>query len=145
MKKTIYILTMLLFITAGAFAQGAGDKILGNWFSENKSGEILVYQSDGKYYGKLVGGNNLYETDGKTPRKDIKNSDEKLQTRTLINLVILSDFTYKNSEYTGGKIYDPQSGKTYKCNMKLAGNELNIRGYVGIPMFGRTSVWTRAQ
>lgn len=38
-----------------------------------------------------------------------------------------------------------KNGKTYSCNMTLAGNKLNVRGYVGISMIGRTSVWTKVQ
>ncbi|MGH9588053.1 MAG: DUF2147 domain-containing protein, partial [Acidobacteriaceae bacterium] len=43
-----------------------------------------------------------------------------------------------------GKLYDPKSGKTYTGSMTRDGNKLNLRGYVGIPFFGRTETWTRA-
>ena len=53
-------------------------------------------------------------------------------------------FTYKgNSEYNNGTVYDPENGKTYKCNMTLENiNTLNVRGYIGFlllaeQMFGR--------
>jgi uncharacterized protein (DUF2147 family) len=43
-----------------------------------------------------------------------------------------------------GEIYDPKSGKTYSGTITLQGeNTLDLRGYVGLPIFGRTSVWTR--
>jgi uncharacterized protein (DUF2147 family) len=58
---------------------------------------------------------------------------------------ILSGFTYEDGRWTGGEIYDPKSGKTYSCNMKLKANKLEIRGYVGLSLFGRTTTWTRYQ
>ena len=85
----------------------------------------------------------MFEADGKTSKKDLKNDDQKLRGRNLKDLVLLNNLIYENGEYTGGKIYDPKNGSTYKCYMVLDGNKLNIRGYIGISLIGRTSVWTR--
>ena len=61
-----------------------------------------------------------------------------------IGLEILRNFKFDNDdEWEGGKIYDPESGKTYSCNMSLTGNELKVRGYVGVSLLGRTETWTR--
>ena len=57
---------------------------------------------------------------------------------------MLSGFKYSDGEYSGGTIYDPQSGKTYKSYMKLDGpDKIKLRGYVGISLFGKTSYWMR--
>ncbi|WP_343671798.1 DUF2147 domain-containing protein [Chitinophaga sp.] len=143
MKSIAFLLITLLLSTHALLAQ---DKILGNWLNEEKDGRIEIYKTGNKYFGKIVWGRDLMEADGKTPRKDrtdIKNSDPKLKSRPLLGLVILTNFTYDDGEWSGGKIYDPKSGKTYSCTMKLKGDKLDIRGYVGLSMFGRTTVWTR--
>lgn len=143
MKRIAFLLITLLFSTQVLLAQ---DKILGNWLSEEKDGRIEIYKTGDKYFGKLVWGRDLMEADGKTPRKDrtdVKNSDPKLRSRPLLGLVLLTNFTYDDGEWNGGKIYDPKSGKTYSCTMKFKGDKLEIRGYVGVSMFGRTTVWTR--
>jgi uncharacterized protein (DUF2147 family) len=50
------------------------------------------------------------------------------------------------SEWNVGKLYDPKSGKEYKGRAKLEGeNKLVLRGYVLIPLFGRSETWTRAE
>ncbi|MFT3827845.1 MAG: DUF2147 domain-containing protein [Chitinophagaceae bacterium] len=144
MKRISCIAVMLLFTGISLFAQSAGDKILGVWLSEEKDGKIEVYKSGDKYFGKLIWGKNMYEKDGVTSRKDDKNSDAALKNRPLKDLVILTDMKYNgDNEYSGGKIYDPKSGKTYSCNMKLKDSKLDLRGYVGVSLFGRTSSWTR--
>jgi len=143
MKRIAFLLITLLFSTQVLLAQ---DKILGNWLNQEKDGRIEIYKTGEKYFGKLVWGRDLMEADGKTPRKDrtdTKNSDPKLRSRPLLGLVLLTNFTYGDGEWSGGKIYDPKSGKTYSCTMKLKGDKLEIRGYVGLSMFGRTTVWTR--
>jgi len=65
----------------------------------------------------------------------------------LLGLQILKNFVYdaQDKEWEDGTIYDPKNGKTYSCIMTLSGNNLNVRGYVGISMLGRTGVWTKVQ
>ena len=48
-------------------------------------------------------------------------------------------------EWSGGSILDPESGKIYRARMHLedGGKRLVVRGYVGLPMFGRSQVWVR--
>lgn len=146
MKKIRIILLLCLFIVAKTFAQTPeADKILGVWLSEDKTGKIDVYKAEGKYYGKLIWGKTMYEPDGTTSRKDVKNKDEKLRSRNLKDLIMLNDFTYHDEAWDGGQIYDPYSGKTYSCTLKLKDSKLNIRGYVGVSLFGRTSVWERVK
>jgi uncharacterized protein (DUF2147 family) len=58
--------------------------------------------------------------------------------------VLLTNFTFDDGEWEGGKIYDPKSGKTYSCVMRFKGSVLQIKGYIGITLIGRTTVWTKA-
>lgn len=143
MKNILLAFLLLAAFPARILAQQA-DAVAGTWLNEEKDAKVQIYKSGDQYFGKLVWMAHALEDDGKTPRKDSKNSDPKLRGRGLQNLVILSNFTFDDGEWTGGKIYDPKSGKTYSSKMKLSGRELNIRGYVGVSMFGRTTVWTRA-
>ncbi|WP_439697846.1 DUF2147 domain-containing protein [Mucilaginibacter sp. AW1-7] len=46
--------------------------------------------------------------------------------------MMLYDFTYHDNAWDGGQIYDPYSGKTYRCTLKLKDDKLNIRGYIGV-------------
>lgn len=53
--------------------------------------------------------------------------------------------TKKGEEWSGGEILDPNNGKTYKCLMrpKDEGKKLEVRGYIGLSLFGRTQVWQK--
>lgn len=136
---------LLLLLPALSFAQQA-DAILGNWLNEEKDAKINIFRTtSGKYAGRLVWIKNALEDDGKTPRKDSKNPDSKLRDRELQNLIILTGFSYDDGQWEDGKIYDPKSGKTYSSKMKLKNGSLEIRGYVGVSMLGRTTVWTKAE
>lgn len=144
MKRLSILLTIILFSVKLAIAQNAADKVLGIWLNEEKDAKVEIYKTGDKYFGKIVWGKDIFEPDGKTSRTDIKNSDAALRSRKLYNLVILTNFTYDDGEWSGGKIYDPKSGKTYSCVMKFNGDKLQIKGYVGVTWLGRTTIWTRS-
>lgn len=143
--RKIYLALMLsvLAIYNIAAQNVPSDKILGVWMSQEKDGKIEIYKSGNKYFGKLIWGKTMYESDGSTSKKDVKNKDEKLRGRNLKDLLMLKNFIYNDEVWEGGEIYDPYSGKTYSCTMKISDGKLNIRGYIGISLLGRTAIWER--
>lgn len=147
MKKALFLfVTLTLFFGGLTSAQNSpGDKITGVWLTEEKDGKVEIYKSGSKYNGKIIWGKDLYEANGKTLTKDTKNPDANYKNRPLLNADILTGFVYNNNEWTEGKIYDPKSGKTYSSTIKLKGNTLNLRGYIGVSMFGRTTNWERVK
>ena len=142
MKKILLIATILFTSFTTTFGQSA-DGVRGTWLNNDQDVKVEIYKSGDKYFGKITWAKEMYESDGKTFKKDRNNSDEKLRNRSIINLIILSGFSYDDGEWKGGEIYNPQNGKTYRSKMYLKGNKLEVRGYVGSPMFGKTTVWTR--
>lgn len=142
MKKLLALVVFFITSFAAIFGQHP-DIVKGIWVSDGKDAKVEIYKAGDKYFGRIVWTKNMYEADGKTLKKDIKNSNKKLQDRTILNLVVLSGLTYNNGEWSGGEIYDPKSGKTYKSRVKVKGNSLEVRGFIGAPMFGRTTTWTR--
>jgi uncharacterized protein (DUF2147 family) len=147
MKKTLLMAIVLISTTPLLFGQNITNSngILGIWLSEKKDGKVEIYKQGDKYFGKLIWGKTMFENDGTTSKKDVNNTHEKLKTRNLKDLILLSDFVFKDDVWSEGKIYDPEVGKTYSCTMKLKANVLNIRGYIGISLFGRSSEWTRVK
>ncbi|RAJ77288.1 uncharacterized protein (DUF2147 family) [Chitinophaga dinghuensis] len=141
MKQLALVVGFILASMTG-FAQTA-DAIKGVWFNPEKDGKVEIYEASGKYYGKLIWIKSPFEADGKTPRKDSKNKDSKLRDRPVLNMVILTGFRFENGKWTDGEIYDPKSGKTYNSVMTLKDCQLEIRGYVGTPLFGKTVIFTR--
>ncbi|MEO5996720.1 MAG: DUF2147 domain-containing protein, partial [Chitinophagaceae bacterium] len=107
----------------------------GLYWSPQKDAKIQIYKKDNQYYGKSIW--------VATPRKDTRNPNKSLSTREVLGIELLTDFSYSDGVYNEGKIYDPQTGKTYNCKMNLIGNVLKVRGYIGISLFGRTELFER--
>ncbi|MBT3505639.1 MAG: DUF2147 domain-containing protein [Piscirickettsiaceae bacterium] len=83
---------------------------------------------------------------GSTDNKDRKDHhNPELRERSLLNVIVLGDFKYVgNLQWQDGWVYDPNNGKTYRCKMQLIDRKtLEIRGYIGISLFGRTETWTK--
>ncbi|MCL7989482.1 DUF2147 domain-containing protein [Sphingobacterium sp. lm-10] len=132
-KFMLSCMTMLL--TIALFAQ-SNDPILGKWENSSKEGRIEIFKRGDKYFGKLY-----WIKD--SSKKDVKNPDKSKQDRKIEGLEILTNFTKKGNTYEGGEIYDPKSGKTYSCKMTPKGDKLEVRGFVGVSLLGRTEVFTR--
>jgi len=129
----------------------AADPIVGTWTTDGGKSQIAITAApDGTFRGHIVGLKEPLYTNPKegtpgTPKVDRHNPDPSLKTRPLIGLQILDGFQAAGPDrWEKGRIYDPENGKTYQCRMKLsAPNRLEVRGFIGISLIGRTTVWTR--
>jgi len=145
MKVKFFSFFIYLFCgltSLNVYAQATPDAILGIWYNEEKDAKIKVYKENGKFYGKIV----WHKTGDDISPFDEKNPDPELKKRKKVGLVILTDFEFDNGQWENGEIYDPKSGKTYSCLIKLQKDGvLNVRGYIGISLIGRTTHWTKAE
>ncbi len=71
------------------------------------------------------------------PLVDINNPDETLRTQPILGLDLLAGYAYNGKRWQG-KIYDPESGSTYSSRMKKKDGLLEMRGYIGTPLLGKT-------
>ena len=131
--RKIFALMMLVLFSVAANAQN----ILGKWKTEAGNANVEIYQQGEKVNGKIIWLEKGPDT------KDTHNPDAKLRERKLTGVNILSDLTKKGDKWEGGKIYDPKSGKTYKCSMWMEGDKLKVRGHLGI--FHDTQIWKRVK
>lgn len=144
MKKSILSFSiMLFFLSFSAIAQSADD-VLGLWLTDDGKARIEIYKENGKYSGKIVWLKEPNNPDG-SPKLDVENPDAELQKKPIIGLNLVTGFTFNDNQWEGGEIYDPENGKTYSCRMRLKSGKLEVRGYIGAPMFGRTVVWTKVK
>jgi len=132
-----------LWVVNASFAQVNPDDILGKWMTEKKEAVVQIFKTnDHKYAGKIIWLEKPLEN-GK-PVLDKKNPNPELRSRPIMGLVFIAGFEFQNEEWINGILYDAQTGNTYKAKMTLKDkNTLDLRGYIGSPMFGRTTTWTR--
>jgi len=126
MKQVMLII--LIAISFNSLAQDDPDAILGKWLKTPKNDLIIqVFKEDGEYKGII---NWAKDNNPKMP----------------INYIVLEDLTYNSSKklWTGGKIHDPNSGKTYDAEVKIATDgSLEVLGYLGFKFLGTTKYFNR--
>ena len=123
------------------------DAITGKWLTGEKNGIVLIFKYKEKYYGKLVWIKDSLNKHG-NPVKDTKNPDPEKREQNIKGLIFMFNFTYDPEEdkWKDGRVYDPESGNTYSGYLKLQSkNVMDLRGYMGISLIGRTDTWTRVE
>lgn len=136
-----HILTLILFLSFSftIFAQGSYDDITGIWYTSDKTATVQIFKYKGKYYGRAMTGPDVNKL-------DVKNPDPTKRDTKIKDIIFLRGFTYsaEKKKYVDGRTYNTQDGKTYKCWIKLKDkNHLELHGYVGISMLGKSVHWTR--
>jgi uncharacterized protein (DUF2147 family) len=151
LARTLCSLVGAVLIAAAPCLAANADDILGVWFNQEKDSQIEIFRCGDQYCGKVVWlkepdypGDSREGTPG-TPKLDHKNPDHDLRKVPIIGLRIMHGFHHDGKdEWSGGKVYDPKSGNTYRGKMTLVSpGELKLRGYIGISLFGRTDTWSR--
>ncbi len=122
----------------------ADNSPMGWWVDQSGKAGIVISACGADLCGKIEWLKVPLNTEGK-PKTDVHNGNAALQNRPLCGLSILGNFVPDgDGGWKGGWIYDPEGGKTYRSVMHVAADgTLHVRGYVGIPLLGRSEVWTR--
>ena len=156
MKKTILILLSLLFVctTYASSSLPQEEQIpVGFWKTiDDVTGQpkaiVQVFKtSNQSLFGRVL---KIYPRKGLDPNPLCVACDGTRHNQRVIGMIILENFRQNKdhlAEWGGGKILDPKNGKIYRSNMRLTdgGKKLNVRGYVGLPLFGRSQTWERTE
>lgn len=125
--------------------------IAGCWISAAGNSVIEMHVEEDVVTGRIVGMNDpvfLAEEGRGTPgqvRTDLENPAPALRTRPLAGLVILENLQRDGRRWDNGSVYDPESGKSYSVRAEVDRDGLLLlRGYIGSPLFGRTTKWSDA-
>ena len=138
MKQITSIVFLLLFQI------GFSQTIFGKWKTiDDKSGKekgiVEIFEKNGKIYGKII---DILEKEHK--HQKCKKCEGEDKNKPILGLIIIKGLTKNGNFYDGGKVLDPKNGKKYDCKITLEGKEkLNVRGYIGIALVGRSQTWIR--
>lgn len=137
MKKLLLTFVLSLFGVL-SFAQIEGKwKTIDDETKQAKSVVEIYKKSDGKYYGKVS------QLLIKPADPNCTSCKDDRKGKPILGMEIIRGLKKDGDEFTGGTITDPKSGKTYKCTITKSGDKLNVRGYMGVSVFGRTQTWDK--
>lgn len=136
--KKLMLAFATIFVSAMSFAQ-----IEGKWKTvDDESGKAKSYveifkKADGKYYGKVV------QLLIKPTDPNCTGCKDDRKGKPILGMEVIRGLSKDGNEFSGGTITDPKNGKTYKCTVTKDGDKLNVRGYMGISIIGRTQTWQK--
>ena len=134
-----------LFFTLLLGVPAWGEGVVGTWVTEGEKSHIEISSCGLKICGNIVWLKEPLDDDKKL-KHDAKNPNKSLRDRSIIGLPLLANFIAptEGNVWEDGTIYNPEDGKTYSCTLTLLDTEtLKVRGYVGLPLFGKTQIWKR--
>jgi len=119
---------------------------VGLWYAEGGAAQVEIRACGDALCGRIVWLRSPLDETG-CELRDRRNGTASLRDRPLLGLEVLQGLKPSDTQgqvWTDGTIYDPTGGKTYTCSLTLDGDDrLQLRGYVGIPLLGRTTTWIR--
>ena len=136
--------TGLLLIAGSAFA--ATDTPVGTWKTiDDKTHQpksiVEITDNNGELQAKVV--KVLNSDEG--PNPICKECDGARKNQPIEGMTIMWGVTKDDDMWDGGKILDPKNGKEYKVKLTLmdGGQKLDVHGYIGFALLGRSQVWER--
>ncbi|SFS03361.1 Uncharacterized conserved protein, DUF2147 family [Dyella sp. OK004] len=140
------VATGLLLGTGAAFA--ASNSPVGTWKTiDDKTHQaksiVQITEVNGELQGKVL---QVLQSD-EGPHPVCKECDGDRKDKPVEGMVIMWGVKPDGDEWDGGKILDPKNGKTYKVKLKTIenGTKLDVHGYIGFSLLGRSQVWERQE
>ena len=142
MKLLRYTIVAIALVLPAGPLYANGSDVFGTWLTGDGDGWVTITPDGAGLSGVIAGSPN---DDPERSKVDDKNPDPELRSRALLGLELFSGFEFDGDDrWINGTIYDPNSGKTYRCIITIRDRDtLRVRGYVGISLLGRTETWTR--
>ena len=135
---------LLVLAWSGLSVARADQGVQGWWLDATGKAGVFIAPCGAQLCGRIEWLRVPLNKAGK-PKTDIHNPDVALRARQVCGLTMMGGFSSDgDGGWRGGWIYDPSTGNTYKSIMHVAADgTLRVRGYVGMPLFGRSEVMTR--
>src|SRR5512140_807785 len=140
------LLLPLALLAGPARAADLAAALVGRWTTiddatKKEKSIVEIYEENGKLFGKIE---KLLDPKPDDPEPVCKKCEGELKDKPILGLRIMWDFKKDGS---GGRILDPDNGKVYKCKLSPTdgGKKLDVRGFIGISLLGRTQTWLRAE
>lgn len=131
--------------TATAASTGSDPDPTGTWYADGGAARVEIRRCGERLCGRIVSLQHPYD-EGGCPLRDARNPDQASRQRPVEGLDIVGGLAPSGEPgvWSGGWIYDPGSGRTYSCTLRQSSPErLDLRGYLGIALLGRTTTLWR--
>jgi uncharacterized protein (DUF2147 family) len=148
--RTLIKASLIAAILAAPLACWAqNDSPVGLWKTiDDETGKpkslVRITETNGELSGKIE---KLFREPSEDQNPKCEKCEGANKDQPILGMTILTGLKKDGDSYGGGQVIDPKKGKTYKAKVTLTdgGKKLDMRGYIGTPLLGRTQTWVREQ
>ena len=148
MTKKLILSLLYCFLTVFSYLAHADSSPVGLWKTiDDATGKprslIRISDKNGELIATIEKG--LLPDDSPNDTCDKCTGERK--GKPLIGMIIMDGMKAKGDTFEGGHILDPDNGEIYNCKIKLdsTGKQLEVRGFIGVSLFGRSQTWMREE
>ncbi|MCX7217272.1 MAG: DUF2147 domain-containing protein [Burkholderiales bacterium] len=142
-------MTFFALLFGALFTAQASESPVGVWRTiDDKTGKekslVRIVEANGELRATIE---KLFREPHEEPNPNCDKCPGERKNKPVLGMMIMTGLKKSGSEYDGGEILDPANGKTYRVKMWTAegGKKLNVRGFIGVSLLGRTQVWVREE
>jgi uncharacterized protein (DUF2147 family) len=152
-KEKVLSLVMSGLVLAGGLAATSGrgaeaePSPVGLWKSvDDATGKaksvVRIFEEGGTLRGRIE---RLFLEPEDVPDPVCDKCEGDRKGQPVRGMTIIWDLRREGDQWTGGRVLDPGNGQVYRCSVEVldGGGRLKLRGYIGIPLLGRTQYWQR--
>ncbi|NGY06395.1 DUF2147 domain-containing protein [Solimonas terrae] len=145
LKRPLFVTALLLTTSLAPVAWAAPDTPVGTWKTiDDATGKakslITITEQDGKLQGTVVKLINPSK-----PNPVCEKCEGQRKNQPILGMQVLWDVRKDGDQWDGGQVLDPEKGKIYGVKLTMAdnGRKLDVRGFIGFSLLGRTQTWLR--
>jgi len=143
------LLILLIYLLTSAAAYGAELTPVGLWRTiDDQTGKprglVRITEANDEFQARVE---KTFPQPGEDSNPKCEKCDGMRQNKPVIGMTILWGLKKRGDEYQGGEILDPENGKVYRARIRLedGGKKLDVRGFIGFSLFGRSQTWLREE
>ncbi len=140
-------ITFFALVCGALFPAQASESPVGLWRTiDDKTGKekslVRIVEANGELRATIE---KLFREPHEEPNPNCDKCPGDRKNKPVLGMMIMTGLKKAGSEFEGGEILDPANGKIYRVKMWTAegGKKLNVRGFIGVSLLGRTQVWIR--
>jgi uncharacterized protein (DUF2147 family) len=140
-------ITFFALLFGALFSAQASESPVGLWRTiDDKTGKekslVRIVETNGELRASIE---KLFREPHEEPNPNCDKCPGDRKNKPVLGMMIMTGLKKAGSEFEGGEILDPANGKIYRVKMWTAegGKKLNVRGFIGVSLLGRTQVWIR--
>jgi uncharacterized protein (DUF2147 family) len=150
MKMLVSLLAMLIGLAWTVCAAADTSSPAGLWKTvddktDKERSYVRITENNGVFEGKVEKLLNRQPDDD--PDNLCRKCEGERKDKPIVGMTILWGLKKDGEQYAGGEILDPKNGKIYRAKMKVTdgGSKLEVRGFIGVSLFGRSQTWLRLE